>query len=481
MKNNSNQLGSAIRWLAAGRLAGQVVTWGTTILVMRILRPEDYGLAAMGATLIALVGLVSEFGFGVAIVQAKNISRPQLSSIFGAALLFSICAYCTVFIISYWFSYFYGDPRLTGIIRVSGLMFILVSLETIPDALLRRSLNFRTLSLVDLSSAIFGSFITFILAFYDFGYWALIIGPLAYAGCRSTVLNIVVQERVLPSRHIGLAIDLVRFGAKVATARLAGYAVTQSDIIFAGKFLGKESLGFYTVALDLAMMPLNKIMSIVNQIALPTLSNTARDRPEKKQEELLKGLELIAYVIFPCLWGIAAIAPWIIPALLGDKWLPAITPLQIIALALPIRVISNYISTATLSFGRPDIEVKDKLTSAIIFPTCFLIGVQFGVVGLALAWCVALPVSVLINLQRTKHAFQVGTLSIATALTKPIFFSGIMALLILSGATIADKYINHWAIISLMVFFGITTYIILFLFFDKNNALIIINGIRGKK
>jgi O-antigen/teichoic acid export membrane protein len=475
---NKSQIISAVRWLALGRFAGQAVSWIVTILVMRILSPEDYGLAAMGATLIALIALISEFGFGTAVVQAKEITRQQCACVFGAALLFGIASFALVAALSPLIGSFYNDQRLTNIVQLAGLTFILASLSTIPDAMLRRELNFKKLSLIDFAATLIGSIVTYVLALFAFEYWALIFGPLTYSACRTILLHLTVKERILPSFRIAPAFQLIKFGGQVAIARLAGYAVTQSDIVFAGRFLGKESLGFYTVALDLALMPVNKVMSIVNQVALPALAKTARERPEARGEELLAGLRLVAYVIFPCLIGIAAIAPWLVTALLGEKWLPAIQPLQIIALALPMRVIANFISTATVSFGRPDIEIKDKLTSAIVFPACFFIGVQYDVVGLATAWFIALPISLIINLHRTRKAFSIGFTSIFLALLKPVLLSVSMGLLLSAYGFAVTNHIAPWHTLITMIIFGGIFYTATIWHIDNQLAKLILNVIK---
>lgn len=447
---------------------------------MRILSPEDYGLAAIGATLIALIALISEFGFGTAVVQAKEITREQCASVFGAALLFGLASYVLLAGLSPLAGNFFNDQRVASIIQLSGLTFVLAALSTIPDAMLRRDLNFKTLSLIDFASTIVSGLVTYLLALESFNYWSLVFGALSYSTFRTLALHSVVSDRVFPSFRIGPAIQLVKFGGQVAIARLAGYAATQSDIILAGRFLGKETLGLYTVALDLALMPLNKVMSVVNQIALPALAKTSRDQPEKQGYQLAEGLRLVAYIVFPSLWGIAAIAPWLIPELLGNKWIGAVLPLQIIAIALPIRVISNFVSTATVSFGRPDIEVKDKLTSAIIFPIAFFTGVQFGVLGLAGAWCVALPLAVVINLRRTKNAFGIGLNNIAHAVAKPVIYSLTMTVIILViGATLKSQ-IAGWLIISTMIFSGATIYGSIFWINDRKNAQLIIKTIRGR-
>lgn len=470
------KIASGARWLISTKVIAQLVSWTATIFVMRTLNPEHYGIAAMTATFIALISLGSEFGFGTAIIQAKQISTKECSSIFSTALLFSLACYCALFLTSPLIAKFYNEDAVAKTLQVSGLSLILIAATTVPEALLKRELNFQQISLIELATTIVASICTLALALLDFGYWALITGPITGLTFRAIAFHTTANKPIFPSRSLAPALSLIKFGGKIAIARLAGYFVTQSDILLAGKFLGKESLGLYAVAVDLALMPLNRIMSIVNQLALSSLSKTARDNPERKIPELFTGLTLTAYIVFPCLWGIASIAPALISQLLGNKWTEAVLPLQIICATLPIKVIANYISTATISFGRADLEVKDKLTALVIFPASFFAGVQVGIIGLAVAWAIALPLTTIINLNRFQRAFSINYKNTLNAITKPIATSLIIpATAIPINAGLATQ--KPWIAITTVVIAAGTAYIISLKLIDQKHFDILISGI----
>lgn len=447
---------------------------------MRTLNPEHYGIAAMTATFIALISLGAEFGFGTAIIQAKQISTKECSSVFSAALLFSLACYCILFLASPLIAKFYNEDAVTKTLQVSGLSLILIATATVPEALLKRELNFRKLSIIELATTLVASACTLSLALLNFGYWALIAGPIAGLTFRAIAFHATTKKLLLPSTSLTPALSLIRFGGKIATARLAGYFVTQSDILLAGKYLGKESLGLYSAAVDLALMPMNRIMSIVNQLALSSLSKTSRENPEERIPTLFTGLTLTAYIVFPCLWGIASIAPTLIPQLLGSKWIAAVLPLQIICATLPLKVIGNYISTATISFGRADLEVKDKLTALAIFPTSFIVGVQFGINGLAVAWAIALPLTTLINLNRFQRAFSITHKDISNAVIKPIATSLLIPAVALSvnfGLAIQPPWV---AITTITMAAGII-YILSLKLIDRKHFDILALGITGQQ
>jgi O-antigen/teichoic acid export membrane protein len=464
---HTREFNHALRWLAAGRLAAQVVSWVITILVIRLLTPADYGLAAMVSTVISLISMIAEFGFGTAIVQANEISKEESASVFGAAIVFGALSSIVVAILAPLAAAFYGEPRIEGITQIAACSFFISALATLPDAQLRRALRFKEISFADFLSTLVGSISTYILALAGKGVWALVVGPLIASACRLVILHVIVTDRILPSLKLGKALQLIRFGGQVAVARIAGYAVSQSDFLIAGRFLGKDALGHYSVALDLAMLPLSKIMNIVNQAALPALAKISREQHTDQQKMLLNAHRLMSYVIFPGLWGIAAVSPWLIPALLGEQWGEAVLPLQIVCLVLPLRMVSTLVSTATVSFGRADIELRDKLTSTFIFPLAFLIGTRYGVIGLACAWCVALPLTLGINLFRTRRVFNLAHCEVALALARPAAISGLMAILVYGTGWTLGTHAATWAAILLMVIEGAVAYALMLWFQDR--------------
>jgi O-antigen/teichoic acid export membrane protein len=462
---------SALRWLAAGRAAGQAVSWVMTVLVIRLLSPADYGLAAMVATVTALITIIAEFGFSVAIVQAKEITREQLASIFGAAIIFGLLSALAVAGLAPLAASFYAEPQLTPLLQVAALNFLILSFATVPDGELRRNNRFDRLAWADFVSTLVASLMTYWFALSGKGVWALLLGQLIASAVRVILLQLMVTERIWPSLQIGKAMQLIRFGGQIALSRIIGYATTQSDLLIAGRFLGKESLGFYYVAIDLAMMPLSKVMSIVNQAALPALAQIKRDNHKDKNEILLRSLKLMGYVTLPTLWGMAAISPSLISTVLGNQWIESTLPLQLICLTLPLRVISILMSTAVIAYGHGNIELRNNLTNALIFPVCFFIGAQYGLIGFALSWSLALPATVGINLYRTKDFLNISFHQVLKQMTRPALLSGGMAILVYTSGLIIEIPGHDWVVLNILVIEGVVTFCTLLWFFDKGAVI----------
>lgn len=165
---------SGLRWVAGAKLLGQVVTWGITIVVMRILSPEDYGVLAMATVLVAFLAMMAQFGVGAAAVQAADMDDGKLRQIFGLVILINSSLFLLLFLTAPLVGWFFEEPRLVAIIRVLGLQFVLMMFSVIPSSQLSRKLDFKGQSLVELSGAIASSLTALASALAGLGVWSLV-------------------------------------------------------------------------------------------------------------------------------------------------------------------------------------------------------------------------------------------------------------------------------------------------------------------
>lgn len=174
-----------------GRLAAQAITWGITLIVMRLLHPEDYGLLAMATVFLAFMLMLSEAGLAPALVQKQELSDTALQQIFAIIIIINLALCAILNLLAPLIAEFFDDERLISIIRVLSLQFFTVIAITIPQALLYRELKFKQLSLIDFIAAIIGSLVTLILAYLNYGVWALIYGSLLVNVYKMIVFNVL--------------------------------------------------------------------------------------------------------------------------------------------------------------------------------------------------------------------------------------------------------------------------------------------------
>jgi O-antigen/teichoic acid export membrane protein len=183
----------------------------------------------------------------------------------------------------------------------------------------------------------------------------------------------------------------------VAVSRLLQYLYLQADVVIGGRFLGKEQIGYYSVGMHLASLPMQRISAILNEVAFPAFARI-QDERERVGGYLLQSIRLMSLFAFSVFWGIAAVAPEIVSVLLGAKWAPAILPLQLLALVMPVRMIGQLMPPTLQGVGKEKLVVHNQLLACAVMTAAFLVGVQFGIIGLSYAWVAAFPVVFLANL-----------------------------------------------------------------------------------
>jgi teichuronic acid exporter len=389
--NLRSQALAGLRWTVSVRLFSQIITWGITLLVIRILSPADYGLLAMATVFIAFLSMFSEIGLGAAVVQSSDVNLPLLRRTFGVLLIINLGLMAILFVTAPWIGEFYNEPQLTPIVRVLSLQFFLGGLSVIPDAQLQRRMEFRTRSLLDLSGAVAGSLTTLTMALSGAGVWSLVAGSMLGQTIKTIGTNYYSPFFHLPDFSIKGMQPLLRFGGHFTSVQVIWMFLSQVDVIICAKLLGTQALGFYSVAMQLASLPGQRISSLVNQVAFPTFSRIQEDIP-KVRTSMLFGVRILSLVGFPILFCISAMAPEIIEVVLGDKWISSTFALQALALMIPFRLIGNFVGTVTQSVGRTDIILRNVLFSLVVIPSALFLGARgWGLTGLALGWLFASP------------------------------------------------------------------------------------------
>lgn len=390
---------SGLFWTGGARMASQAITWGITIVVIRTLSPGDYGLLAMATVFVNFLVLMAEVGLGAALVQAPELDEGKLRQIFGAVILIDSTLFLVLFASAPFIANLFSEERLVAITRALAPQFLLIMFSVIPVALLARRLDFKRQSLIDLASAVCGSLSTLAMALAGKGVWALVIGNLVTVALKTIGINLVSPYLKWPSFSLrGLRSFLV-VGGQFTGTRVLWFLYMQADIFIAGKLLGKELLGFYSVAMHLASLPVQKISSVINQVAFPAFAQMQHS-PEDVRMHLLKATRMLSFLSFPVLWGISSIAPEIVSVLLGAKWEPAVLTLQLLPMVMPLTMLSPFFSSAFQGIGRGGVVLMNVATACVVMPAAFLVGAQWGLFGLCMAWIVGFPLVFLANLQR---------------------------------------------------------------------------------
>jgi teichuronic acid exporter len=383
-------------WLGTGTFIGQFISWISTIFVIRLLLPSDYGLMAMAASVVNFLALMSEIGVGSSIVQADQITEKEIRQIFGFVIVTNIAGWLVCFTAAPLIALFYHEHNLIILIRVMSVSFIIMTLYIIPQSLYIREMNFRTKASIDMSAQIGSSLLTLILAWIGLGVWALVIGLIVLHMIKAISYNVARHTWWKPIYQYKGAEKFIRYGLTLTGDRFFNYLYTISDTVIVGKFLGNSLLGIYAVALNLASIPAEKVLPIITQVSFTSYSRI-QDNIERIRKNLLRASRIIAYAGFPIFFGMAGVASEAIPLLLGSKWVNIVVPFQLLCLILPFKAFNPILAPAVFAIGQPRINLDNMAITFFVMTLAFLIGVRSGIVGICIAWIIAYPFVFLIT------------------------------------------------------------------------------------
>lgn len=451
------QILSGLKWSALSKVASQLTSWVTTIYVIRLLVPGDYGLMAMAGVIIAFLSTFNEFGLGSALVQSRELEDERIGAVYATMLMMGGALSVLLALTAPWIAQFFNEPRLQAVISVAGLQFILSAATIVPESMLRREMTFKPLAFADLVGAVTASLCTLGLALGNHGVWALVLGNLGGALIRSAILISLNPRRVKPNLRLAGAAHLLSYGGYVTAARFVAYFMSQSDVLIGAKLLGKEALGLYTVSMHLASLPIDKAMSTVNQVAFSAIARM-QDQRQAVRLGVLKAVRLLTYLTLPAILGLASVAPEFVYLVLGEHWQGAVLPLQLVASVIPLRMMNSLFFTAVNGVGRADIGFKNTVTGAVILPLSFFVGVQWGINGLAGAWLLGAPLVFLMNFRRTSGVIGFTGRELFAAIAIPLLASLTMVLAIFAIRNFGPTGQPSWPFLSVLIFSGAAIY-----------------------
>jgi O-antigen/teichoic acid export membrane protein len=458
-------------WLAGLKYCGQIITWFITIFVIRLLEPRDYGLMAQAYVFIGFLSLISELGFGTVIVQRKKVTLPLLRTAFGFILLSNGLMFVICYIGAPLVSSFYGEPLLRKIIRVLSYSYLIMSFYALPQSLLYRDMNFRLKGTFELSSAVVSAASTLALAYFGFGLWSLVWGNLALHSTLLLCYTFRCKILYLPRFKLNEFSELISIGGYISGSRILWYFYSQADIIIGGKLLSSQVLGIYSIALKLGYMPLEKLIPLINQVALPAYAKV-QDSSQTVRNYFVKSIKLVSFVMFPAYFGLLSTASDIIMLLLESKWEHAILPLQLLAIIMPWRAIGSLYAPVLVGIGRADVSFINVVLSALILPAAFFIGARVDEVrGLCLAWIGGYFIAFIIMSYLTSRKIELRILDLIKSIYPSFISSVVMAGVLIGSRYALFPFLNPLQAFGACIFIGVVIYLSVFFVLNKRGLL----------
>ena len=381
---------SAVFWRSGSQIVSQMVSWVSTLAVIRILDPADYGLFAMTQVVLNFLAFLNGYGLVSALVQSETLDRYRLRQAFGIMLLLNGALAILQLLIAPVAADYYAQPLVADLLRVQALIYLATPFISIPEAVMGRSLDFRRPALVNLIAAAGAAGVAIGGALAGWGVWTLVFAPLAGFWIKGLGYILATRFLPIPSFDFRGTGAMVAFGASLLGSQLFWIVHSQADIFIAGRLLQPHELGLYAEALFLTQIFVSKFIPPLNDVAFPAYARMQKD-PARIALSFCKAVRLLLLISCPLYFGMAATAEPLVETLFGAKWLEMAPYVAILALAMPFMTLQVMFAPVSNALGRPGITARISAAGAVIMPAAFLIGIRFGAVGLAWAWLLAFP------------------------------------------------------------------------------------------
>ena len=408
------------RWLAIGKLSGQILNWVITIIVIRLLTPVDYGLMASAGIFVGFLSLISELGFSAAIIQSKSIEDKIKQQIFGIVIVVGLVFFLSLFFLSVYIAEFLSDIRLTQIIKVLSFQFLLIPLLTIPKSIIEKEMRFKQKSIIDFIASIVSAILTLIFAIAGYGVWSLIFGSFTVIIVQMIGYNIISPFIKLPLLRFNGMKEFVLFSGYVTLEKMVWYFYTQADVLIVGKMLGQEVLGYYSLAMHLASLIIQKISPLLSQVAFPAYSKIQNDL-DLVGSYFLKSVRIISVLVFPVFIGLSSISKEVIIIFIGNNWLQSIIPFKLLCLVMPFRMLGVLVPSPLKAIGKVNINVRNIfLTSTIMISSFYIASSYYGMIGVCYAWLVMYPICLYIMIKTSMRFIRVNLRDYLKAIAVPL-------------------------------------------------------------
>jgi O-antigen/teichoic acid export membrane protein len=387
---------SGATWSAIGRTGQQVLLlFGTTVLA-RLLTPDDYGLVGMTAPVIGFILIFRDLGTSAAVVQRPVLGDEFVASLFWVNLVFGVVAFFTGILLAPWIAAFYHTPALTPVMRVLSLSFVLSSVGIVPSGLLSRRLAFRTVALAEIACAAAGMGVAITMASLDYGVWSLVAANLTTTTLESVLFLCFCSWRPRWLFRLDEIRRVYTFSANLVGFQVVNFLSRNADSVLIGRYLGSASLGYYRLAYQLMLYPLQSVSAMLGRVLFPAFAQVQDDHARFRHAYVLACVA-VAVVTFPAMVGLMAVTGPFVEVFFGPKWSPVALLLAILA---PVGLVQSIVSTVGYIYmakGRTQLMFRVGMVVTVLTAASFLVGLRWGVVGVATAYTIvslalALPV-----------------------------------------------------------------------------------------
>lgn len=388
MKNFHSKTLSGIKWSVVSQVGQQLLTFIVGVILVRMLSPEEFGLIAMIMVITGFATTFSGMGLSSALIHKQNTTQEHYSSIFWVNICVGLLFTFIFMILAPYVAKFYHQPLLIPLTMFISVTFLTGSLNIVQNTLLKKSLDFRIISIVKISSVGISGAVAITMAYLGFGVWSLAVQPVVHSMITAILLWKLSKWRPEFIFKWNAVKDLLGFSFHLMGTETYNYWTRNLDNLLIGRFLGSGHLGIYNRAYAIMLFPLANISRVIAEVMFPSLSIIQKDK-EKVKKIFLRMTRTVALITFPMMVGLAVIVEPFVIGVFGEQWIEMIPILRIFCFLGMIQSIGTLNGSLYLSQGRADLQFKLSLILKPIVIIGIIVGLRWGIEGVAIGYAIA--------------------------------------------------------------------------------------------
>lgn len=466
---------SGLIWTFGERIIAQGISFILSIILARLLLPEEYGIIAIVLVFINLANVFVSNGFGEALVQKKNADNTDFSTAFYCSLAVAVVLYVALFLAAPLIAKIYRYNDLILVLRVLSLKIIISSVSTIQHAYVSRKMIFKRFFFSTIGGTLVSAVVGIGMAYAGLGVWALVAQYLVNTVIDTVILFITIPWRPSLSFSTQAAKRIVSYGWKITASALINTGYSELRNLVIGGFYTTTDLAFYNRGNQFPSLVITNIDTAIGKVVFPAMAQSNDDKIRLKAVSR-RALKTTSYLIFPLLIGLMVIARPLVMILLTEKWEPCIFFLQvgcIFFMCQPIQTTNWQIIKAV---GRSDLCFKLEVLKKAIGISMLIVSIAFGVKAIAVMSAIFGVISMIINMvpngKLINYTVKEQMLDFLPALTISILMG-----ILVHAVTLLE--FNPILTLVLQLFVGILTYIGSSIIFKIDSFVYLLDTIKG--
>jgi O-antigen/teichoic acid export membrane protein len=434
--SGADSMGSRIRiglaWKAGSQIILQISRMVVALVLARMLAPHDWGLAAMVLVFSGFVVVFTDSALGTALIQRRDLRAGDRSTVFWSSAAIGLLLTVGGIAFAGPLASFYGEPEIRPLFAALSVGFFISALGTTQSALFVRDLQFRLLELRAIAATMVGATAGIAVAVADYGAWAIVVQQLAEATTSTILLWHLSPWRPSATFSFASLRRLGGFAGNVFGENLLYQAGRNISALLLGRFLGAASVGTYALATNVILVPFSRIAGPLQQVFFPAFSRMSDDRA-RVADVWIRATRLVGAISIPSLVGLVIVAPDFVQVVLGPRWSDATVVIQILAWVGIIQSLQTLNGEVLLALDRSGWLLRFTMLWFAGSVAAFAIGVQWGIVGVAVSYAVATTLIEPVRTYLTTRALGISPFAIVRSLSGVAQATALMAIAVLAA------------------------------------------------